>query len=118
MKKQFDNISQKLNQSAKENNAFISDNKALVDKVRNKKLRKKHSEDGSDSDSDLDDISIRSKKDNSRQRKAKNQLEVQYLHIEEKMAEIDHRLVKSYEVVQKLDEDTFTSLLKKRRRNI
>ena len=35
------------------------------------------------------------------------------MHLEEKMAEINNRLVKSYEVVQELDEDTLTSLLKK-----
>ena len=101
MKKQFDDISQKLDQSAKENNELMSNNRALVDKVKIKRSKKKHSEEESNSDSDLDDISTRSKTDNPRQRRAKNQLEVQHLHLEEKMAEINNRLVKSYEVVQK-----------------
>ena len=40
------------------------------------------------------------------------------MHLEEKMAEINNRLVKSYEVVQELDEDTLTSLLKKEKKSI
>ena len=43
MKKQFDDISQKLDQSAKENNELMSDNRALVDKVKNKRSKKRHS---------------------------------------------------------------------------
>ena len=61
----------------------------------------------------MEDVSTRSKTENPRQRRAKNQLEVQHLHLEEKMAEINNRLVKTYEDVQDLDEDILTSLLKK-----
>ena len=113
MKEQLNNMCQKLDQSVRDNTKLISDNISLTNKAKKRRSRKRHSEEESSSDSDLEDASTRRKTENPRKRRAKNQLEVQHLHLEEKMYEIENRLVKTYKEVQVLDEDILTSLLKK-----
>ena len=109
MKKQLEETAEKLDKSARDNNILVLDNQVLVNKIRNRKSRRKRSDEDTDSDSEIEESSRKNKKETPKLRKAKNQLELEYIHLEEKMAELDNRLVKTYEGVKRLDEDTLTS---------